>query len=141
MTPLTFCMLNNLTVERGPKSNCAGEGSVMGFLDLLRGTKAPKRPSWADDKNAQWAFSVAVLKTTRSHGIPDVFVGATLNHPDIRPSVDARFAEMEARGESRDAQASFAADNVMAGWRRMSDKERNDFLALKAREQGGKWGR
>ena len=51
----------------------------MGFLDFLWGAKAPKRPSWADDKNAQRAFSEALLKTTRRHEIPDVFVGATLN--------------------------------------------------------------
>lgn len=120
--------------------NRAEEGSVMGFLDLLRGAKAPKRPSWADDKSATRAFSEALLKTTRRHEIPDVFVGATMNLPNIRPSMDARFAEMEARGESRDAQASFAADSFLAIWHRMSDKERNDFLALKDREQGGKWG-
>jgi hypothetical protein len=106
----------------------------------LRSVKAPKRPSWADDKNAKRAFSEALLKTTRRHEIPDLFVGTTLNLPNMRPSMDARLAETEARDESRDAQASFAADSFLAIWRRMSDKERNDFLAVKAREQAGKWG-
>jgi hypothetical protein len=112
----------------------------VGFFNLLRGAKAPKRPSWADDKNAQQAFSEALLKTTRRHAIPDVFVGGALSLPNIRPSLDARLAEMEAKGESRDAQASFAADSLLSVWHKMSDKERNGFLALKAREQGGKWG-
>src|SRR5690606_18419502 len=68
---------------------------------------APKRPSWVGDKAGQWDFSVAVLKTTRRHGVPDVFVGAMLNHPETRPYIDARLAEMEALGASLDTQASF----------------------------------
>ena len=113
---------------------------VVGFLDFLKGGNTPKRPSWADDKNAQQAFSETLLRATRKLNIPDVFVGATLNLANTRPLLDARLAEMEASGESREAQASATADNFLTLWRKMSDQERDKFLALKSREQGGKWG-